>query len=269
MTKVMLAYRDRSKLAIITVHDVNPSHSEKIFGTIKELNRLKIKYNLSIVPYYSKKYNVKDSPDFCKEISSLLHSTNGNVELTLHGLYHQIDGQLDDFDTHTKEEEKNEIQQGMHILSAANLPRPWTFIPPAWHLSRQAIEALKELNFSISESMTELDLIQRGEKYLLHPVMNWDQQGDKEKNKQTLKQNKEMFYDRLFNISGETYGLFRMAIHPPNDPDEALADQIEMIKHLRDKESYRFMTYSDLPVLEVPHTYGQLSYTNTNSRGIY
>jgi hypothetical protein len=41
-----------------------------------------------------------------------------------------------------------------------------------------------------------------------------------------------------------------MAIHPPNDPDEALEDQIEMIKHLREKESYRFVTYSDLLRLE-------------------
>jgi hypothetical protein len=39
-----------------------------------------------------------------------------------------------------------------------------------------------------------------------------------------------MFYDRLFNVGGDMYDLFRMAIHPPNDPDEALKDQIEMIK---------------------------------------
>ena len=238
------------KIAIITIHDVNPSHSERILKTVGELNNLKVKYNLSIVPFYSKKYNIKDDIDFCNQISSLLQSTNNNVEPSLHGLYHQVDGQMDDFDTHTKEEEKNEIQQGLDILSSAGLPKPLTFIPPAWHLSRQAIEALKELDFSVSESMTELDFIQKGKKYLLHPVMNWDQQGDKEKNKQTLKQNKQMFYDRLFNISGETYGLFRIAIHPPYDPDGALTDQIELIKYLKDKESYRFMTYSDLLGLE-------------------
>jgi predicted deacetylase len=85
----MLIYKDRSKLATITVHDVNPSHSEKILKTLDELNKLKIKYSLSIVPYYGKKYNVNDDPDFCTQISSLVHSTNGNVELTLHGLYHQ------------------------------------------------------------------------------------------------------------------------------------------------------------------------------------
>jgi hypothetical protein len=98
--------------------------------------------------------------------------------------------------------------------------------------------------------MTELDFIQKGKKYLLHPVMNWDQQGDKEKNKRTLKPNKQMFYERLFNMSGRSSGLFRIAIHPPNDPDEALEDQIEMVEYLRRKESYRFVTYSDLLSLE-------------------
>jgi predicted deacetylase len=238
------------KIAIITVHDVNPFHSDKILKTLDELNKLKINYNISIVPYYNKKYNLKDYADFSNNISSILQSDNNMVELSLHGLYHQVNGQLDDFDTQTKEEEKKEIQKGLDILSSTNLPRPSIFIPPAWHLSRQAIEALKELNFSISESMTDLELIQKGKKYLLHPVMNWDQQGDKEKNKQTLKQNKQLFYDRLFNITGETYGLFRIAIHPPYDPDEALVDQIELIKYLKEKESYRFMIYSDLLRLE-------------------
>ena len=105
------------KVAIITIHDVNPSHSEKILKTTYELNKLRIKYNLSIVPSYRKRYNLKDYVAFCDQISSLLHS--GNVELTLHGLYHQTDGNFDDFDTGSKEEEKLEIQKGLEILLAA------------------------------------------------------------------------------------------------------------------------------------------------------
>jgi predicted deacetylase len=232
------------KLAIITIHDVNPSHSEDILTVTEQLNKLKVKYNLSIVPYYNKKYNLKNHRAFYDEISSLLKY--GHVELTLHGLYHEVDGKIEDFDTESKEEEKQEIQEGLDILSAVNLPRPSMFIPPAWHLSRQCIEALKELNFSMSESMTDIEFIQKGKKYILHPVMNWDQQGDKEKNKQTLQQNKEMFYKRIFNIDGKTNGLYRMAIHPPHDPDGALQDQVEMIKYLIDKEGYELIKYSDL-----------------------
>ena len=232
------------KLAIIAIHDINPLHSEETLKTCQELNKLKIRYNLSIVPHYGKQYNLKDHRAFCDEISSLLKS--GNIELTLHGFYHQTDGKIEDFDTESKEEEKQEIQQGLDILSAVNLPRPSMFIPPAWHLSRQCIEALKELNFSMSESMTDIEFIQEGKKYILHPVMNWDQQGDKEKNKQTLQQNKEMFYKRIFNVNGKTNGLFRMAIHPPHDPDGALQDQLEMIKYIKEKEGYELIKYSDL-----------------------
>jgi predicted deacetylase len=138
------------KLALITIHDVDPSHSERVLRTCYELDKLKIMYNLSIVPYYNKKYRLEDHMNFCKQISSLLKY--GHVELTLHGLYHEVDGKIEDFDTESKEEEKQEIQEGLDILSAVNLPRPSMFIPPAWHLSRQCIEALKELNFSMSES---------------------------------------------------------------------------------------------------------------------
>jgi predicted deacetylase len=234
------------KLAIITIHDVNPSHSEKIVKTCDELNKLQIKYNLSIVPYYDKKYNLKDHVDFCKQISSLVQS--GSVELTLHGLYHQVNGKLDDFDTGSKEDEEEEIQQGLGILSSAapDLPRPSTFIPPAWHLSRQCVQALKELNFAISESVTNLEFIQKGKKYIIQRVMSWDQQADKEKNKPTLHENKEMFYKRLFSDGGTSHGLFRMAIHPPHDPDGALEDQIEMIKYLKENQGYEFVKYLDL-----------------------
>ena len=59
------------KVAVITVHDVNPSHSEKIFKTLDELNDLKIKYNLSIAPYYNKKHNLKNDVNFCNRITEI------------------------------------------------------------------------------------------------------------------------------------------------------------------------------------------------------
>jgi predicted deacetylase len=238
------------KIGIITIHDVNPSCSQKLQTITDELNKLNIKYNLSIVPFYDKKYNIKDYIAFCNQILSLLQSKDTLVELTLHGLYHQLDGKIEDFDSQSKEQEMNEIQQGLDILSSAKLPTPSTFIPPAWHLSRQAIEALKDLKFDIAESMSALELIKKGKKYLVSPVLNWDKSGDKEKNKETLNQNKTEFYTHLFNIDGESYGLFRMAIHPPHDPDDALEDQIEMIKFLKEKEDYKFVNYSDLPKTE-------------------
>ena len=88
------------KLGIITVHDVNPSHSEEILTVTEQLNKLNVKYSLSIVPYYNKKYRLEDYMDFCKQISSLLKY--GHIDLTLHGLYHELDGKIEDFDTESK-----------------------------------------------------------------------------------------------------------------------------------------------------------------------
>ena len=55
-----------------------------------------------------------------------------------------------------------------------------------------------------------------------------------------------MFYNRLFDVNGKTNGLFRMAIHPPHDPDGALQDQFEMIRYIKEKEGYQLIKYSDL-----------------------
>ena len=232
------------KLSLVTIHDVNPSCSEKLQKITDELNKLEIKYNLSIVPNYQYSNNLIDNPAFCKQISKLLQSDK--VELTLHGYYHELEGKIEDYDSESKEEEKIDLKKGLDILTSVKLPKPFTFIPPSWFLSRQAIEALKDFEFEIAEANSDLEFIKRGKKYIISPVMNWDKQGDKEKNKQSLSLNKKEFYDHLFNIGGESYGLFRMAIHPPHDPDEALSDQIEMIKYLMEKEEYKFVNYSDL-----------------------
>ena len=155
------------KLAIITIHDVNPYHSQEILTVTEQFNKLNVKYNLSIVPYYNKKYRLEDYMDFCKQISSLLK--DGQIDLTQHGLYHQVDGKIEDFDTQSKEEEKQEIQEGLDILSAVNLPRPSMFIPPTWHLSRQCIGALKELDFNMSECMTDIELFKKAKNTFFIP----------------------------------------------------------------------------------------------------
>ena len=47
------------KLSLVTIHDVNPSCAEKLQTITDKLNKLNIKYNLSIVPNYNKKYNLE------------------------------------------------------------------------------------------------------------------------------------------------------------------------------------------------------------------
>ena len=60
------------KISLITIHDVNPSCAEKLQKITDELNKLNIKYNLSIVPNYKKIYTLQDYPAFCKQIVNFL-----------------------------------------------------------------------------------------------------------------------------------------------------------------------------------------------------
>jgi predicted deacetylase len=232
------------KIAIVTIHDVNPSCTERLEQVTHILEDQNIKYNISLVPFYQKTFNLINYPTFVSKLSSL--SKKQNVEVTLHGLYHEINTVIEDFESQSKEQEKSEIQMGLKILGSVKLPTPTTFIPPAWRLSRETIEALKDLNFEIVESRSSIEFIHSAKKYLLSPVMNWDKYGNKNKNKEMLNENKIEFYKHLFNLDGESYGIFRLAIHPPHDPNEALDDQVKMIEHLITNQDYKFITYSDL-----------------------
>ena len=64
------------KIAIITIHDINPSCAEKLQSITDQLNKLQLKFNLSVVPYYEKKYNIKDNLTFLTQIASLLQSNS-------------------------------------------------------------------------------------------------------------------------------------------------------------------------------------------------
>ena len=243
----------QNKIAIVTIHDVNPSCTERLKDLTDVLEGHNVKFNLSLVPFYQKTFNLINYPTFVSQLSTLLKKQN--VEVTLHGLYHEINKEIEDFESQSKEQEKSEIQMGLKIIESVKLPQPTAFIPPAWRLSRETIEALKDLNFEIVESRSSIEFIHSAKKYLLSPVMNWDKYGDKYKNKEMLNENKTEFYKHLFNEEGESFGIFRLAIHPPHDPDEALDDQMKMIEHLKTNQDYKFVTYSELADIALSDKY--------------
>ncbi len=47
------------KIAIITLHDINPSCAEKLQLITDELNKLKLKYNLSVVHIMTRNITLK------------------------------------------------------------------------------------------------------------------------------------------------------------------------------------------------------------------
>ncbi len=100
------------KLAIITIHDACPTFSTKIFKIADELEILKIKFNIALIPFFREKEDLTNFPEFIEQIKSYK-----GCEIALHGLYHErANGGFDDFHTVTKAVAEEELFTGLEIF---------------------------------------------------------------------------------------------------------------------------------------------------------
>jgi predicted deacetylase len=233
---------DKKFVAIVTIHDVAPEYSEKIFRVADELEKLGIHYNLAIVPYLKKrKYNlISRNPEFVKKVLGY------KQEVALHGNYHETDeGKIEDFHTFSIEEAKKHLQSAINVLKEAGI-NTTVFVPPTWAINKPTIDDLIQLGFKLVEGKEEILIIDSKKTRKLHAgVLNWDQSGSPEKNKEYLAKNKQMYE---LEVMQKNSRLVRIAIHP-KDPVEALQDQIEIIQGLKDK-NYSFLSYSEMTRIE-------------------
>lgn len=230
---------NKKPFAIVTMHDVAPEYSEKIFRVADELEKLGIHYNLAIIPYLKKKKDnlISRNPEFVKKVLEY------EQEVALHGNYHETDdGKIEDFHTFSIEEAKKHLQNAIKVLKEAGISNTTVFVPPTWAINKPTIEDLIQLGFKLVEGKEEILIIDSKKTRKLHAgVLNWDQSGSPEKNKEYLTKNKQLY---SLEVMQKNSRLVRIAIHP-RDPEEAVQDQIEMIQGLKDK-NYSFINYGEM-----------------------
>jgi len=232
--------------AVVTIHDACPAFSAKIFKLSDELGRLDIKYNTALVPFFNKRENLTRFPDFVDKIKSYR-----SCEIVLHGLYHEDRNmQIDDFSNKTEAEAEEDILAGREIFQEIGI-KTSVFIPPTWKLNDNSIKVLAKLGFSLAEQQEEFLLLSHKpfKKIKVPKVLNWDSTGHPQKNIPNIARDERRF--KLLDKQGE---MIRIAMHP-RDPHEALKDQIDMIRELKD-HGYTIPLYKDLiPKLEeAPYT---------------
>src|SRR5215210_2119918 len=235
--------KDNKKfVAIVTIHDVAPEYSEKIFRVADELEKLCIHYNLALVPYLKKRKDnlISRNPEFVNKVLGY------KQEVALHGNYHETDDdKIEDFHTFSIEEAKKHLQSAINVLKEAGINTS-VFVPPTWAINRTTIEDLIQLGFKLVEGKEEIMIIDNKKTRKLHAgVLNWDQSGSPEKNKEYIAKNKQLCE---LEVMQKNSRLVRIAIHP-KDPMEALQDQIEMIQGLKDK-NYSFLSYGEMTRVE-------------------
>jgi len=224
-------------LAVVTIHDACPAFSSKIFKFTEEVERLDIKYNIALVPFFNEKQDLPRFPEFVDKIKSCK-----GCEVALHGLYHENkNGQFDDFHTVTKAAAEEEIRAGLEIFQDIGI-KPNVFVPPAWKLNNSSIKILEKLGFTLAEMQEEFILLADKEfrKIKVPKVLNWDSTGYPEKNIVNVGKDKRRF--KL--LMEEEPQIIRIALHP-RDPHQALKEQKEIISELKD-QGYRMLTYAEL-----------------------
>jgi predicted deacetylase len=221
--------------AVVTIHDACPA--TKIFKFTNELERLDIKYNIALIPFFNEKQDLPSFPEFVDKIKSCRR-----CEIVLHGLYHENrNGHFDDFHNVTKAAAEEEIRAGLEIFQEIGI-KTNVFIPPAWKLNDSSIKVLEKLGFSLVEMQEEFLLLSHKpfKKIKVPKILNWDSTGHPEKNIPNIVRDRRRF--KL--LDQQKTGMIRIAMHP-RDPHEALKDQIDMIRELKD-QCYTIPLYKDL-----------------------
>ncbi len=232
------------RLGVVTLHDACPAFSKKIFESADELERLNIKFNIALIPFFNEKQDLPGFPEFVDKIKSY-----NNCQIVLHGLYHELkNGQFDNFHETTEADAEEQIRAGIEIFHQIGIETN-VFIPPAWKLNNSSIKVLEKLGFKLAEEQEEYLLLlsqqQESKKIKLPKVLNWDSTGYPEKNIVNMARD-----ERAFKLQIEKRPqIIRIALHP-RDPEEAIRDQKQMISILKDS-AYQIPTYAELiPKLE-------------------
>src|SRR5918993_3466485 len=236
-------HQPHTQSGVVTIHDACPTFSKRIFELADELERLKIKFNIALVPFFNEKQDLPRFPEFVDKIKSYK-----NCQIVLHGLYHEMkNGQFDNFHETTEGNAEEQIRAGLEIFHEIGI-KTNVFIPPAWKLNNRSIKVLEKLGFKLAEEQEEYLLLlshQEYKKIKLPKVLNWDSTGYPEKNIVNMARDERAFKLQI----EERPQIIRIALHP-RDPTEAIKDQRRMISILKDS-AYEIPTYAELvPKLE-------------------
>jgi predicted deacetylase len=233
----MAQLQQQIPVAVVTIHDACPAFSTNliIFNATNELEKLDIKYNIALVPFFNEKQDLPRFHEFVDKIKSC------KAEIVLHGLYHENkSGKIDDFHTRSRAVTEGEIRAGLEIFQEIGI-NPNVFVPSCWKLNLNSIEVLEKLRFKLSELQEKYVLLSpRRSKISVTKVLNWDSYGIPAKNTINIARNRRHFKMLIQN----KVNLIRIALHP-RDPTHALNDQKEMITQLKD-QGYKMLKYADL-----------------------
>lgn len=144
---------------VVELHDVAPPFEAEIREQLRLLDAIGVqRYVLLVVPNWHGAYPLNDYPTFAALLQSRVAAGS---ELALHGLTHRRRGPvrsslLDrwrarafagdhaEFLTMTRIQAREAVDEGMRVIDEAALPAPTAFCAPAWLLSLEGSEGVRD-----------------------------------------------------------------------------------------------------------------------------
>jgi predicted deacetylase len=119
-----------------------------------ELERLNIKFNIALIPFFNERQDLPRFPEFVDKIKSYK-----NCQIVLHGLYHEMkNGQFDNFHDTKEADAEVQIRAGLEIFHEIGI-KTNVFIPSSWRLNNSSIKVLEKLGFKLAEEQEEYLLL--------------------------------------------------------------------------------------------------------------
>ncbi len=110
-------------LAIVTLHDACPAFSSRTFEITEQLEKLEVRYNIGLVPFFNGEQDLPRFPKFVKQIECC------SAEIALHGLYHENKRhQIDDLGQGRKHMQSKRYEQDSKYSNRLDSIRLYLFL---------------------------------------------------------------------------------------------------------------------------------------------
>ena len=214
------------KTVLISMHDITPVHEDDIVHTCDQLIDIGISsFTLLVTPFYA----MKKSNSFTKGSPFSEYLLSLDLEISLHGYSHFTkSGTMNEFSSITTPKALSRLKDGIKLIRTAFGKKPVGFVPPLWEAPPRIFKTAKEVGlvygvenmnihrFSDSRTFsTGAQIISQGQRIV-----------DTE--------------SAIFEI--ELGGPLQIAIHPA---DHRMNNILDLLSDLKDKQDYRFLSYSD------------------------
>jgi len=214
------------KTVLLSIHDITPVHEDDIVRTCDLLTDMGISsLALLVTPFYA----MKKSNSFTKGSLFSEYLLSLDLEISLHGYSHFTkSGTMNEFSNITTPKAISRLKDGINLIRTSFGKKPVGFVPPLWEAPPRIFKSAKEVGLAYGvENMN---------------IHRFSDSRTFSTGAQIISQGQRIVDTESAIFEMELGGSLQIAIHPA---DYRMNNILDLLSDLKDKQEYRFLSYSD------------------------